>query len=59
MEFRDIKILGGFQLVHLNLPLEASLGTANILLICPLKAKLRAWVGKYLKQLAKLPLQKG
>jgi len=31
----------------------------NIILILSLKAKFKAWVGKYRIQLAKLPLQKG
>merc|ERR1719494_632727 len=38
---------------------EASLGVANMALMVSLKAKFRAWVGKYLSTLARLPLQKG
>merc|ERR1719326_731369 len=39
--------------------LGASLGQAKAALIESLKAKFKAWVGKYLKTLAKLPLQNG
>merc|ERR1711962_1284216 len=38
---------------------EASLGVANRALMVSLKAKLKAWVGKYLSTLARFPLQKG
>merc|ERR1719494_487702 len=38
---------------------EASLGVANMALMVSLKAKFRAWVGKYLSTLARFPLQKG
>merc|ERR1719370_2611441 len=37
----------------------APLGVAKMALMASLKAKLRAWVGKYLSTLAKFPLQKG
>merc|ERR1711878_67992 len=38
---------------------EASLGVVNRALMVSLKAKFRAWVGKYLSTLARFPLQKG
>ena len=34
----------------------ASLGVAKVALMASLKAKLRAWVGKYLSTLAKFPV---
>jgi len=41
------------------LNLAGILAVLNIPLMVSLKAKFKAWVGKYLSTLAKLPLQKG
>ncbi len=40
-------------------PYEAFGSDLKTVLILSLKAKLRAWVGKYRRQLARLPRQKG